>query len=335
MRKAQSHKKKLAENVADIQEKLEILKAKKNYINDMLNEAYRKKPNLDSLTKLNYMGLISFLEEEVNKIKNCELQKNLISLIQANEQLLAEIFKLKSQICLISSVKNKSQNKKIEESLKLGKEKNKDRIGKIIIHTKNLKKFISKNFIELETYIGNQIKDKTIESLVTEEINQKMKEIQANWKKKETHMKNNNENSRLMRVSSIENDKCIKNEAVYVEDLKKVETEVDSLTSNLKQVFKVAAKSCNIEKMKYKTEKTNLDTQIKNLKKNDDYKKLENILSDLISENNKFAKIKSEKYKIINRCELNICSFEFLIDLKKKIKIKEDLTELEKIIKEP
>ncbi|CAG8454558.1 7922_t:CDS:1 [Dentiscutata erythropus] len=162
-----------------------------------------------------------------------------------------------------------------------------------------------------------------------------MKEIQANWKKKETHMKNNNENSRLMRVSSIENDKCIKNEAIYVEDLKNVETEVDSLTSNLEQVFKVTAKSCNIEKIQYKTKKTNLDTQIKNLKKNDNYKKLEKILSDLISENNKFAKIEFEKYKIINRCELKICSFEFLIDLEKKIKIKEDLTKLEKIIKEP
>src|SRR5690242_14584779 len=106
MRKAQLHKK-LAENVADIQEKLEILKAKKKYINDILNEARRKKPNLDSLTKLNNMSLILFLEEEVNKIKNCKLQKNLIWLIQANEQLLAEIFKLKSQICLISSVENK------------------------------------------------------------------------------------------------------------------------------------------------------------------------------------------------------------------------------------
>ncbi|CAG8685307.1 16314_t:CDS:2, partial [Gigaspora margarita] len=65
----------------------------------------------------------------------------------------------------------------------------------------------------------------------------------------------------------IENDKCIKNEAIYVKDLKNIETEVDSLTSNLEQVFKVIAKSCNIEKMQYKTKKTNLDTQIKNLKK--------------------------------------------------------------------
>ncbi|CAG8771041.1 13373_t:CDS:1, partial [Dentiscutata heterogama] len=110
----------------------------------------------------------------------------------------------------------------------------------------------------------------------------------------------------LIRVSSIKNDKCIKNEAIYVEDLKNIETEVDSLTSNLEQVFKVTAKSCNIEKMQYKTKKTNLDMQIKNLKKSDDYKELEKILSDLIEENNKFAKIKSKKYKKINRRELKI-----------------------------
>ncbi|CAG8641937.1 hypothetical protein C2G38_2152879 [Gigaspora rosea] len=332
MRKASYRE--LVENVTDIEEKLEILKAKKEYINDVLNEACEKKPNLDSLMQLDYMGRISSLETEVNNIKNFKLQKNLIKLIQVNEKLIADIFTLKSHICKLSQIEIKiSQNNKIENSLKLGKAKNKNRIKQIIIHTRNLKNFIPKNFIELEIHAVNQIKNETIESLVAEEINQKMKEIQANWKKKENYMKNENKYSRLMRVATIENNyrkyaKDLKNE-----DLKNVETEVEILTSNLKQVFKVAAKSCNIEKMQYKTKKTNLDTQIKNLKKNDDYKELERIKNDLINENKQLTEIKSKQHKIINRRELTNCSFEFLFDLEKKIKISEYLAELENIIK--
>ncbi|CAG8843937.1 33159_t:CDS:2 [Gigaspora margarita] len=278
MRKASS---KLAENVADIQEKLEILKAKKEYINYMINETRRKKTNLGSLTQLDYMGQISFLEAEIKNIKNFKLQKNLIELIQVNEQLLADIFKLEN----------------------------------------------------LGTYAGNQINE-TIDSFVAEEVIQKMNEIQANWKKKENYMKNDNKYSRLMRVVSIDA-KDLNNEDRYAKDLKNAETEVESLTSDLKQVFKVAAKSCNIEKMQYETKKTNLDTQIKNLKKNDDYKKLEHIKSDLINENNRLANIKSKQYKIINRREMKNCSYEFLLDLQKKINISEYLTKLENIIKEP
>ncbi|CAG8749826.1 40948_t:CDS:2 [Gigaspora margarita] len=83
-----------------------------------------------------------------------------------------------------------------------------------------------------------------------------MNEIHANWEKKENYMK-----KRLMRVASIENKnrKGLKNE-----DLQKVKSE---FTYALKQVYKVAAKSCNIEKMQYKTKQANLDTQIKNLEK--------------------------------------------------------------------
>ncbi|CAG8777783.1 11173_t:CDS:2 [Gigaspora margarita] len=145
MRKASYRK--LAKYVADIQEKLEILQAKKEYINNILNEENGKKTNLGSIKQLNYMGQILFLEAEVNNIKNFKLQKDLIKLIQINENLLADIFKLESQICLLSQ-------------------------------------FIPKNFIDLEIFAENQIKDETIELLVAEEINQKMKEIQDNWKKK-------------------------------------------------------------------------------------------------------------------------------------------------------
>ncbi|CAG8571485.1 12752_t:CDS:2 [Gigaspora margarita] len=86
----------------------------------------------------------------------------------------------------------------------------------------------------IEDFFSNadySIKDEIRESLVAEEINQKMKEIQANWEKQENYLKNDNKNS-----ISIKNDKCIKNEARNAkEDLKNVEIEVEFLTSNLKQ----------------------------------------------------------------------------------------------------
>ncbi|CAG8811029.1 37065_t:CDS:2 [Gigaspora margarita] len=93
----------------------------------------------------------------------------------------------------------------------------------------------------LEIFAENQIKDKTIELLVAEKINQKMKKIQDNWKKKENFIKNDNKISRLMRVVSIENDNCkyLKNEVKYEEDLKNAEQEVEILSCNLKQIFEV------------------------------------------------------------------------------------------------
>ncbi|RIB15686.1 hypothetical protein C2G38_2191838 [Gigaspora rosea] len=308
---------KKAQQVVDIQKKIEILKVKKEYINDILKEAdCGRKNNLDSLTELEYMDKISLLEAEVNKIKNYGLQSSLIKQIQINDKLQTSIFKLKRQVCLLSSVRNKtSQIKKLKKKLIQGKEKNENQINQIIFHTKNLK-----NYIDLENYARNQATDdqaqKTIESLVAEEINQKMKEIQANWEK-ENKIKKYNKISRLMRVSLIENDNHIKN---YAEELKNLKTEVDSLTSYLKQNFEVAAKSCYIKKKQYESKKTNLETQIKNLKKNEDYKKLENILSDLTKENYKLGKIEFKQYRLINRYKLKY-SYEFLFDLEKKILI--------------
>ncbi|CAG8502782.1 8369_t:CDS:2 [Gigaspora rosea] len=101
---------KKAQQVVDIQKKIEILKVKKEYINDILKEAdCGRKNNLDSLTELEYMDKISLLEAEVNKIKNYGLQSSLIKQIQINDKLQTSIFKLKRQVCLLSRNQPKNE----------------------------------------------------------------------------------------------------------------------------------------------------------------------------------------------------------------------------------
>ncbi|CAG8753926.1 49_t:CDS:2 [Gigaspora rosea] len=159
------------------------------------------------------MSQKSLLETEIDKIKNYELQKKIIKLIQVNEKLHNTIFKLKNDLRLLSNVPVKEDKLlKIEAELISSKEKNINRIDQIYTWIKNAKSYTLEN------------------SQVQNAIKSSVAQLQ----------------NALMRVSAIGNKEykeLIKIKALSEEKFNYLNSEINTLIVNLKQALQSAATS--------------------------------------------------------------------------------------------
>ncbi|KAF0340113.1 hypothetical protein F8M41_016324 [Gigaspora margarita] len=134
------------------------------------------------------MSQKSLLETKIDKIKNYELQKKTIKLIQVNEKLHNTIFKLKNDLCLLSNVPVKEDKLlKIEAELISSKEKNINRLDQIKLYMwiMDAKSYTIENYQvqnAIESFVAQL--QSAIKSSVAEEFNFIMKKSKINGKKK-------------------------------------------------------------------------------------------------------------------------------------------------------
>ncbi|CAG8760335.1 17002_t:CDS:1, partial [Dentiscutata erythropus] len=287
---ASENKNKLTQIATDNDEKVEILEAKEKYFKDELKKALDRKPNLGSIKKMNYMSQVLILEEQICKLKNYDkLQNNLINLIQENKNLLTKNFNLRKQL-ILNRVKNNDTLLKIEKDLENRNYANKQLEKQIYGYIENLKKNSSiASYTENQNNIQKTGQNK--EFLANERSNEKMKEMLNHFKIKKIELEKIYKNARIWRESVFAIKSCkelIQIVATCNEKLEILEAKIDYITTELEQALIDTDYSCLLKEINFESQISKLKSQIKILK-NDDYKKLKIILSDLSKENSKLV----------------------------------------------
>ncbi|RIB17318.1 hypothetical protein C2G38_2037846 [Gigaspora rosea] len=298
---ASENKNKLTQIATDNDEKVEILETKEKYFKDELKKALDRKPNLGSIKEINYMSQVLILEKQICELKNYDkLQNNLINLIQENKDLLTKNFNLRKQL-ILGRVKNNDTLLKIEKDLENRNDANKQLEKQIYGYIENLKKNSGiASYTENQKNIQKTGQNK--EFLANERSNEKMKEMLNHFKIKNIELEKIHKNARIWRESvfAVKSRKeLIQIVATCNEKLEILEAKIDYITTELEQALIDTDYSCLLKEINFESQISKLKSQIKILK-NDDYKKLKIILSDLSKENSKLVIENFEKNQKIN-----------------------------------